>query len=139
MFCFSGVECEDEVYSTRQLEARNALLKEKQLLKKLDSSIRPPLLEVVDSVEHPIILNQHPAPKIQIVKPQVVTASLFQFLDKSKKDKENIFSELVEEEDELIQPVQTQKLNLDQNEKESQLRVTISFKFIYLFLSIESN
>lgn len=91
-FFFSGVECEDEIYSIRQLEAREVSINEKAL----DNNLRPPLLEIVDLLESRNILEQRPTPKVQIVKPQVGR----QFLEESNKKDENIFNDLINETEE---------------------------------------
>ncbi|XP_051158753.1 hypoxia-inducible factor 1-alpha-like isoform X2 [Leptopilina boulardi] len=91
-YIVSGVECEDEIYSIRQLEAREVSINEKAL----DNNLRPPLLEIVDLLESRNILEQRPTPKVQIVKPQVGR----QFLEESNKKDENIFNDLINETEE---------------------------------------
>ncbi|XP_043477190.1 protein similar-like isoform X2 [Leptopilina heterotoma] len=109
-YIVSGVECEDEIYSIRQLEAREVSINEEEITVSLDNNtLRPPLLELVDLLEPSNILEQRPTPKVQIVKPQPTSDPLNQFLKESNK-KENLFDNILDEAEENYSPKQVNQL-----------------------------
>lgn len=103
------MECEDEIYSIRQLEAREVSINEEEITVSLDNTLRPPLLELVDLLEPSNILEQRPTPKVQIVKPQPTSAPLNQFLKESNQ-KENLFDNLLDGAEENYSPKQVNQL-----------------------------
>lgn len=94
LFCFSDVECKDDIYSVRQLEARRA---SEQLRKENSNNNQEDiLLEPLPSQEkHDLIStseDKNIEPKIapiiaeKRIRPQAVTASIFKDRVPDKKD-----------------------------------------------------
>ncbi|XP_015109225.1 hypoxia-inducible factor 1-alpha isoform X2 [Diachasma alloeum] len=77
----SGVECKDEVYSVRQLEARSAdeKLEKSSKSEGEDILLSPPVLAPIETEKIPVEVE--PIIPVKRTRPQAVTASLFKDLD----------------------------------------------------------
>ncbi|XP_011306548.1 uncharacterized protein [Fopius arisanus] len=74
----SGIECKDEVYSVRQLEARSAV-EELEKSSKSQEDVILPVLAPIESEKIPVEVE--PIIPVKRTRPQTVTASLFKDLE----------------------------------------------------------